>query len=542
MRDARSSADARSHAEESSETSQSRHFRDARAAAPVLAQSPKGALATLIETGNRKAALERIRAGADVNEAQPDGTRPIHWAVYRVDYELLAALIAKKANLNVRNEFGSTPIAQAAELGDARMVKMLLDAGAEPEGANPDGQTALMLAIKTGETAVVEMLIKAGANVNTIERFHKQTPLMWAATAPRNAGAMVKLLLAKGADVKPRALFTDWPSQITSEPRAQYRPVGGLTALLYAARDGCYDCVDALIGAGADVNVPTPEGVTALMLALDNDHNDVAKLLLDRGANPRLWDWWGRTALYIAIDRKETRCDGAADAKAHAARPRLRAAVSSMDIINALLAADVEINAQLNMHRPSRSGNSGRFIDPLLNIGCTPLLRATMAIAQRNPIPRPQAAMRRWFEPCWPKALIPTSTPWASRRSSSRLESAPATVDGGTGLAMESSVGGPVNMEVMELLLQHGANVNDQVTGTLTYSMRVSRAPSANEGRTALHIAAQEGKTDLVRYLLSKGANPEITDAGGLKAIDLVASGAEAAGIRSLLQNAASRR
>ncbi len=122
----------------------------------------------------------------------------------------------------------------------------------------------------------------------------------------------MKLLLAKGADVKPRALFTDWPSQITSEPRAQYRPVGGLTALLYAARDGCYDCVDALIGAGADVNVPTPEGVTALMLALDNDHNDVARLLLDRGANPRVWDWWGRTALYIAIDRKEALAAGLA--------------------------------------------------------------------------------------------------------------------------------------------------------------------------------------------------------------------------------------
>ena len=64
---------------------------------PVLAQSSKGALASLIETGNRKAALERIRAGADVNEAQPDGTRPIQWAVHRVDYELLGALIARKA-------------------------------------------------------------------------------------------------------------------------------------------------------------------------------------------------------------------------------------------------------------------------------------------------------------------------------------------------------------------------------------------------------------------------------------------------------------
>ena len=280
------------------------------AAAPLLAQSSKESLASLIEAGNRKAALERIRAGADVNEAQPDGTRPIHWAVYRVDYELLEALIAKKANVNVRNEFGSTPIARSRRTGRRRMVKMLLDAGAEAEGANPDGQTALMLAIKTGECAVVEMLIKAGANVNTIEKFHNQTPLMWAAAAPRNAGAMVKLLLAKGADVKPRALYTDWPSQITSEPRAQYRPVGGLTALLYAARDGCYDCVEALIAAGADVNLPTPEGVTPLMLALDNDHNDVAKLLLDRGANPQLWDWWGRTALYIAIDRKETRGGG----------------------------------------------------------------------------------------------------------------------------------------------------------------------------------------------------------------------------------------
>ena len=109
------------------------------AATPILAQSSGESLANLIEAGNRKAALERIRTGVDVNAAQPDGTRPIHWAVYKVDYELLQALIAKKVNVNVRNEFGSSPIAQAAELADARMVKMLLDAGAEPEGAYQDG-------------------------------------------------------------------------------------------------------------------------------------------------------------------------------------------------------------------------------------------------------------------------------------------------------------------------------------------------------------------------------------------------------------------
>ena len=171
------------------------------AVAPVLAQAQKQSLANLIQEGNRKAALERIRAGVDVNEAQPDGTRPIQWAVYHVDHELVQALIAKKAKVDVTNEFGSSPLAEAVKLADAGMVKMLLDAGANPESPNLDGETALMLAIKTGELPVVEMLIKAGANVNTIEKFHNQTPLMWAAAATKNAGEMVKLLLAKGADV-----------------------------------------------------------------------------------------------------------------------------------------------------------------------------------------------------------------------------------------------------------------------------------------------------------------------------------------------------
>src|SRR5436190_2851135 len=262
------------------------------ASLPVLTQTRQGSLASLIQKGDRKAALEKIRAGADVNEAQPDGTRPIHWAVFKVDYELLDALIAKKAKADVTNEFGATPLAEAVKVTDARMVKTLLDAGAGVEGANLDGETALMLAIKTGELPIVEMLIKAGANVNTVEKEHHQTPLMYAAAAKKNAGEMVKMLLSKGADVKPRALSYDWPSHISEEPRVQYHPFGGLTALLYAARDGCYDCVEALIAKGADVNVPTlAEGITPLMIALDNDNNDVARLLLDHGANARVWDW-----------------------------------------------------------------------------------------------------------------------------------------------------------------------------------------------------------------------------------------------------------
>ena len=95
--------------------------------------------------------------------------------------------------------------------------------------------------------------------------------------------------------------------------------MGGLNALLYAARSGCYECVEDLIAAGADVNLPTPEGVTPLMIALDNEHNEVAKLLMDKGANLNVWDWWGRTALWIAVDRKAPPAAAEAEAAVSAA-------------------------------------------------------------------------------------------------------------------------------------------------------------------------------------------------------------------------------
>jgi ankyrin repeat protein len=474
------------------------------------AQTP-GSLASLIQTGNRKAALEKIRAGADVNEAQPDGTRPIHWAVYRVDYELLDALIAKKAKVDVANEFGSTPVAEAVKLTDARMVKTLLDAGSGPEGANQDGETALMLAIKGGELPIVRMLIQAGANVNTVEKEHHQTPLMYVAAAKKNAGEMVKLLLSKGADVKPRELYYDWPTQISQEPRVLYHPTGGLTALLYASRDGCYECVEALIAGGADVNVPTPEGVTPLLIALDNDNNDIAKLLLDHGAKPGVWDWWGRTALYIAIDRKDGGSSGGGLKVPVDASHSVR--FSAMDIIRSLLAANVDPSPELRMHRPTRGGYTGRFAEPLEDTGCTPLLRAVLA----NDMEVVQLLLAKGASPNINAMGVTPFLAAAGVGNNPR--------GGGGGGNAATSAGGAA-IALMDVLLQHGADVNAQVTGTKTYSMRISRTPVAIEGMTALHAAAQAVRTDLVRYLLEKGANPEIADNNGRKPIDLVGAGA----------------
>ena len=142
------------------------------ASGPLRSQMQAGQLATVIQEGRRAAALAMIKAGADVNEAQPDGTRPIHWAVDP------ASTMSWWGTRRLRARPGSiwrtssaTPLASSwSRQGDARMVKMLLGAGAGTEGANADGQTALMAAIKNGDLPIVQTLLDAGARVNVVER------------------------------------------------------------------------------------------------------------------------------------------------------------------------------------------------------------------------------------------------------------------------------------------------------------------------------------------------------------------------------------
>jgi ankyrin repeat protein len=313
-----------------------------------------------------------------------DGTTPLHWAVHRNDIATVERLIKEGANVNAKNDYGATPMSEAAANGNTEIIEKLLKAGADPDSPHADGQTALMVIARTTNVTAAKLLLDHGADANARERQRRQTALMWAAA--QKQAAMARELIARGADVNARALvnptatamFTDagpmdWPSNVSTEPRATYRAAGGFTPLLYAAREGCLDCARALIDSGADVDMPDPEGVTPLMMAVQNMHFDTAAFLIKAGANPDKWDWWGRSALYLAADVNTIPRGGRPD------RPSPDE-TTALQIIEMLLDAGANPNLQLKLLPPYRNVGADRGVDGMLTIGATPLLRAAKAL------------------------------------------------------------------------------------------------------------------------------------------------------------------
>jgi ankyrin repeat protein len=79
------------------------------------------------------------------------------------------------------------------------------------------------------------------------------------------------------------------------------------------------------------------------------------------------------------------------------------------------------------------------------------------------------------------------------------------------------------SIEMLELLLAAGADVNAKVTNINPLTARVGRQPNAvseRAGQTALFGAARVGWANVVEYLLAKGADPSVTDALGKTPVD----------------------
>src|SRR5262249_44688206 len=104
-----------------------------------------------------------------------------------------------------------------------------------------------------------------------------------------------------------------------------------------------------------------------------NGHFDAGAYLLSKGANPNKWDWWGRTPLYEAVDQNSLPHGGRPD------RPSLDT-VTSLKMIELLLDAGANPNAQWKLFPPFRPTGNDRGLDTIIQIGTTPLIRASKAM------------------------------------------------------------------------------------------------------------------------------------------------------------------
>ena len=195
--------------------------------------SVKGWLASMVLASGFVPAAQ---PASDVNAQAADGSTPLLQAAYDGDAAKVAALLKGGADPRIANAFGASPMGEAARRGDAAVIGLLLKAGADPESPNPEGQTALMTVARTGNVEAAQLLLAHGAKINAREKWGGQTALIWAAA--QGQAQMVRFLLSKGADSSARGTVRDWQRKITAEGRPKDMNRGGLTALLYAAREG----------------------------------------------------------------------------------------------------------------------------------------------------------------------------------------------------------------------------------------------------------------------------------------------------------------
>jgi uncharacterized protein len=449
---------------------------------PALVRAARAADATAI-----KALLQQK---SDVNAVALDGTTALHWAVRNDDLDTVDALIRAGATVKALSKHGVLPLYLAGEQGNTAIIRRLLTAGADANTIDISGDTVLMAAVRSASADAVRALLDAGANVNAAEPQLGHTALMWAVR--ENQPAIASLLLARGASVDATTRTGTRPAARPPgagggshgvgivrggvPPQGEQNPAaGGMTPLLFAAREGRLEPARLLVSAGANVNTADANGISPLLMAISNNHIPVASLLLASGANPTSADWWGRTPLWSAVDVRNLDLDSRTLENGVDRAPVL-------DLIDALITKGADVNARVKEFPPQR-----RFMMPLGSLawvdftGQTPFVRAALS------------------------ADIPLMKLLLARGADPNI----ATFNGTTALMAAAGVNWVVGqtysespkmwLDAVTLCLELGADVN---------------AVNAM-GLAAVHGAANRGSDDIIELLARHGANLDAKDKEG---------------------------
>jgi len=435
------------------------------------------ALVDAAKNKDKESVRTLLRQRADVNVPEPDGTTALQWAAHWNDLETVDLLLRAGADVRAVNRYGATALSEASSNGSRALVERLLQAGADPNTlVTTQGETVLMTASRVGNADAVKALLDHGAYVDARENSRGQTALMWAAA--EGHPAVIKLLLEHGADHKVRSLDRDTasPKLAAGTPAA---PIfrGGLTALLFAARQGHTEAVKALLDAGVDINQTDSDGNSALVLSLLNSHYDLAQLMIDVGADPNAASKDGRSPLYTAVEMHD------ADWSPLPAR-KVNDALAPIDIIRSLLAKGANTNAQLTEASPIKKVAQD-LGDRTLSTGATAFMRA----ARSADIPLMRLLLDNKADPKLKNKdgltalMVASGVSWNDKIRGSEAEA----------------------LETVKLCAELGLDVN----------------AATDKGDTALHGAALRGADSIVKFLVEKGAKLDVKNKQELSPLDI---------------------
>jgi uncharacterized protein len=365
----------------------------------------------------------------------------------------------------------------AVRAGNLDAVSRLLNAGADPNCRDVLGGTPLLTASWFGEASMVSLLLSHGADANAIHREAGASALEYAVLKGRPD--IVELLLAAGANVgrkyrggqtvlhlaAARSSVPVLEDLIAAKADLAATDDLGNTPLQQAVLHNRLECVRSLLDHGASVQYVHPaDGRGALHQACVKGYAAIAKLLISRGANPALRDRSGQSPLDLALDYKNAAVIALLLKAGNTMSASQAAADQAME--SAALKGQVEIvqallNGGFDINRPTSAGSTYLHDAALKN----------------------QKKIAQLF-------LNRGANVGALNRT------------GGTPLH-DAALGGSV--DVINELLERGANIDAQ---------------DQEWGATPLMLAVSMDRLPAARLLLTKGANPKITDHAGHTALD----------------------